>query len=133
MDKKVSQIRNIVKENWIENLSDTNLPEHVKIVLSLGPNFGYSHEYKNLPIIETIANIDSALFNNPKASEIRNEITNISTNFLNYYKQAENSDKLLNQFIRQTKKFLNDNKQIVIIKADKGNKTVVSVYDPTMK
>lgn len=91
------------------------------MVRSIGPNFGYRYEYKQLPIIKTIANIESAPFNNPTAQDIRY----ICTNFLNGYQQTDRTDKLLNQFIRKTQRFMKNDNQIVVIKSDKGNKTVI--------
>lgn len=58
----------------------------IDIILSLGPNFGFNFEYKQLPITKTVANIESTIFKNPAETQIRAEVTNIITNFLNGYK-----------------------------------------------
>ncbi len=135
-EKKLEKFKEMVKDNWIVNHSDTILPDEVNIILSLGPNFGFNFEYKQLPIVKTIANIEAAIFNNPAENQIRAELTNIITNFLNGYKVTSESDKMLLQFFYKTKKFVKENNQIVIVKSDKSNRTVIlnrSEYEEKME
>lgn len=133
--EKFDKFKNMVKPEWIKNISDTDIPEYANFVLSLGPNFGLPYEYKRLPIIKVLSAVENALFNNPVADEIRAKTINITRNFLNCYKRAKNSDKFLLLMVNQTKKFLKDNQQIVVIKSDKCKKTVVmnkSDYERSM-
>ncbi len=83
-----------------------------------------------------VANIESAIYKNPAETQIRAEITNIITNYLHGFKVTKESDKMLLRFFYNTKKFLKENKQIVVVKSDKGNKTVVmnkSEYEEKME
>lgn len=122
---KVAMLKNMVKPNWIQNISDTNVPDFVNYVLSLGPNFGIPYKYKQLPIIKTLSAVENALYNNPVADEIRARVINVTRNFRNNYRRAANSDKFLLMMVNKTKNFLKENEQIVVIKSDKCKKTVI--------
>lgn len=123
--EKFQQLENMVKSHWVENLSDTEIPDYVNCIIGLGHNFGLPYEFKRLPIIKTLSAVENALYKNPMADEIRAKIVNITRNFTNNYKRSKNSDKFLLLMVNKTKKFIAQNEQIVIIKADKGNKTII--------
>lgn len=46
---------------WIQNLSNTQLPEYVRETLKLGPNFATSVTSKHIPIHSIIANIEDGI------------------------------------------------------------------------
>ncbi len=135
LSDKLETIKRMTKPQWISNISNTTIPDYVTTVLGLGPKFGLPYEHKKMPIIKTLSGIESYLYNNPSADEIRAKVINITTNFLNNYKRSKNSDKFILQLVNKTKKFLADNQQIIVIKADKGNKTIImnrSEYEESM-
>lgn len=125
INEKFETIKAMVKPNWIKNISDTIIPEHVNCILSLGPNFGLPYEYNRIPIIKTLSAVENALFNNPAANNIRARVINITRNFINNYNRSKNSDKFLLIMVNETRKFLKENQQIVVIRADKGNATII--------
>lgn len=108
--------------HWTVNISDTVVPEYVKNIISLGPNFGLPHKREEVPMIKVLSSIESALYNNPYANEIRAKMVNIATNFSNSNKK---SDRFLLAYVKKTEIFLKENKQIIVINADKGNKTII--------
>ncbi|KAG4073725.1 hypothetical protein HA402_000949 [Bradysia odoriphaga] len=129
MKEKMEKLKSVVKSNWIQNISDTNIPDYV------GPNFGLPYEHKRLPIIKTLSDVENALYNNPLASEIRTKVINITKNFLNNFNRAKNADKFLLIMFNKTRKFLKENQQFVVIKSDKCKKTIVmnkSEYERSM-
>ncbi|XP_044757744.1 uncharacterized protein LOC123315905 [Coccinella septempunctata] len=84
---------------------------------------------RHLPINHIIANSESNI--TKLSSENQNEIRLKMANTLqSHYNKVKNSrlnptqQKMLNDF-KRTKKFINDNPQIIITKPDKGNSTVV--------
>lgn len=134
-EEKFDELRQMTKPHWTVNISSTEIPEYVENVLSLGPNFGLPYKYKEVPIIQVMSSIESALYNNPYAEEIRAQVVNITTNFIQNYKQSNNTDKFLLAQVSKTKKFLEENQQIIVINADKGNTTLVmnrSEYESSM-
>ncbi|XP_037024176.1 uncharacterized protein LOC119066056 [Bradysia coprophila] len=75
-------------------------------------------------------------YKNELADEIRAKVINVTTNFTQEYKRSKNADKCLLLLVNRTKKYLADNKQIVVINADKGKKTIItnrSEYDAGME
>lgn len=53
------------QEDWIHNFTDTTLPQHVKTILALSPNFAFpnSTHSQNKIIIEMIKSIKTATYN----------------------------------------------------------------------
>lgn len=126
--------------NWIENLSDTQIPDNVQEILSLGPNFAIpTTKNKEVPINDIISSIESNIqeLNTTEKDEIRIEISNTLTNFQKKQKNKKipGKQKTFQNKINQTKKFIKNNPQIVILKPDKSNKTVImneQQYDEKM-
>lgn len=136
VEEKFETLKAMVKPNWIRNLSETHIPDHVNCTLSLGPRFGLPFEYKKLPIIKTLSAVENALFRNPDEDSIRARVINITRNFINNYEVSKNSDKFLLMMVNKTRKFLKENQQIVVINADKGNATIIlnrTDYDKSME
>lgn len=118
--------------NWIENLSNTKLPDNVKKVLSLGPKFNLEYtDNKHLPIDNIIANIEASIdhLNENNKNDIRSNVCKVITNFKNTTSKTKSSQhhdtKLNYKQIKETKQFIKKNPQIVITKPDKSNKTVI--------
>lgn len=118
--------------DWIDNISDTIIPSDVAEILSYGPNFSLeiTNEYE-LPVIEYISSIETVI-NNKSDDEkniIRSEITNVITNHKTKIKhkniKTNNFQKNIKQKLGYAKKFIKDNPQIIVLKPDKSNKTVV--------
>lgn len=131
LDKlKIEKIENVLKVynlDWIKNISDTELPGYVERVLSLGSHFNIHYRTcKDIPFIRIISSIESSIYANENANDIRFEITNIIANFLQKVKKERKADwKWLMDDIYLTENFLKINPQIIVAKADKSNCTVV--------
>lgn len=118
--------------NWLENISDTQIPENVAHTLSYGPDFCLNiTQEKSLPVTEYITSIESAIHSkdNETKDTIRAEVTNLITNHklkIRHKKFKNNRTQTkIEKHLNHTKKFLKDNTQIVILKPDKSNKTVI--------
>lgn len=125
------------KTNWIENLTETTIPEYAAEVLSLGPNFAIeATKEEQLPIEKIICNIETSInhLTHKQKDELRGKTSNVLTNFKNKLKNHNKNSQFMTK-VNKTKKFLKNNSQLKILKADKTNKTVVMTsieYDNKM-
>lgn len=116
--------------NDVVNLTNKEIPSNVSCVLGYGPKFALQlnklstkHLFKLITDLESILNTlnDTNLKNN-----IRCELVNIISNFMNSPHQKLDSPQLhLRQCFTQAELFLKSNKDIIVLMADKGNKTVI--------
>ncbi|KAI4463179.1 hypothetical protein MML48_4g00019260 [Holotrichia oblita] len=112
----------ILQEDWIINLTDIIIPENVKLIISLGPKF--SVDVNHIPLDDLICNIEYIIQNSVvpnKQNTLRNKLVNIITNYKNR-RNNKHKDTDLNRMLKETKKFLSNNRDIIITKADKGEK-----------
>ena len=89
-----------VEDTWLENISNTPLPNYVKDILSLGPDFSMPiDESRGIPIPNIIANIETSINNlsTDKKDEIRATCCNIITNYKNHPPKAKN-EKIQKKF-----------------------------------
>lgn len=79
-----------------------------------------------LPIPDIICSIENAIshLSSTAKDEIRNKSCNILTNFKNK-KKLKLSNNELNKNIKKTKQFLKENPNLLVLKPDKSNKTVI--------
>ena len=73
-----------VQDSWIENISDTPLPDYAKEILSLGPEFSMPFTNKNdIPVPEIVSNIETSIQNLTTENKdvIRTKCCNMITNF----------------------------------------------------
>lgn len=112
-----------VQDNWFKNISDTIIPPDISDFLALGPKFSIKPSTRDVSIPHILANIECATAKLP--TQERNlaltRVTNILTNYVQHH---DNGDPQLNKIFNKTKKFLKDNPQIIVTRADKGNVTV---------
>ncbi|XP_062537658.1 uncharacterized protein LOC134205978 [Armigeres subalbatus] len=122
-EQRVKEIN--VEAEWIENTTTTELPDYVERSLMLGPNFNIN-EVSGFPYIETVANIEKYVQRNENADQIRSEVCNAMINHIHYHKQPRHSpNEWIEKDVNKSKRFLRDNPNLVITKADKGNKIVI--------
>ena len=107
------------RKGLVVNLSSYTLNQDEKKVLSLGLNYAIPH--KALPVKEIIASTEqtSKFLNHSTAQELREKVKSCIEN----YKPPRRSNLDKKQF--QAISDLKHNNSIVILPADKGNKTVV--------
>lgn len=118
------QIRIKTKPTWIKNLTDTAIPNDILEFLSLGPKFSLPTTVKDFPIVHTLAEIETITRNlEPKE---RNITLAKSTNIITNYIQAQiHSNNYLNVVMKTCQSFLNQNPDLLVLKADKGAVTVI--------
>ncbi|XP_053699154.1 uncharacterized protein LOC128746132 [Sabethes cyaneus] len=110
---------------WIENTTNTPIPEFLERTLLLGPNFNIQHS-TNVPYIDVVSEIEKTVKHKENANEIRTEVTTAITNHINYMLQPRHHDhEWIAKDMAKSKKFLKENPNLIITKADKGNKTVI--------
>lgn len=117
-----------IRETWIKNISNTNLPEDVELCLGLGPGFNFKKDQidKN-DIFNIIKNTEVRLKNDDtEAQNIREDICRVTnTAIKNYSKQYTHVDMYLKTMSKTTGRFIREHPEITITTADKGNVTVV--------
>ena len=112
-------------ENWVENTTNTPLPDYLERTLMLGPNFNVQNNNKT-PYVEMIAEVEQAIKFKDAADEIRTDVSTAVINHINFKKQPRHHElDWINTDIIKSKKFLAENANVLITKADKGNKTVI--------
>lgn len=127
---------NFDHSKWIINNSNKNVPNNVLRFLSLGGKFGlpFNHNSKQdskLFTLNVIKNFEqnSYRLNNNLLNDTRNCIAN-SLNRLKNKRKHQNfiSKHILSEFSK-CKKFLAENKDILVTRADKGQVTVIMNND----
>lgn len=120
-------------EKFLYNFSDLELPPEVKRVLSAGPKFALPSG-NNIPIPTIIKDleycIDSFFSDGEAKNDIRATSVNILTNYNNYMKNhtLNRNDTFIRDFtICRT--FLENHPEILVMRSDKGNSTVIMLKD----
>lgn len=128
-----------MSKSWVQNLSDKKIPNTVLEVLSLGPKLSvpfFCKAVKEVPNMDFIATIEANIkyMAQEKQERIRNLIGNMLGNFNKKVDVCVN--RVLNQDQRYffsglydklvfTRKFLKQNRDLLVISADKTEKTVL--------
>lgn len=122
-NKRVAELN--TEAEWVENTTTTQIPDCVQRTLSLGPNFNVQ-DRKNVPYVEIVAGIEKGIRWKENADEIRGEVATAITNHINYMKQPRHGKlEWIEKDIRSSRRFLKENPNLVITRADKGNKTII--------
>lgn len=113
-----------IQEKWLKNLSKKTIPDTVKNLLSLGSKFSLPITNKDIKIENIIADVEYALLAVPENRRdiIRAQATNTITN-LTHKNNMESS--LVNKWYNETKRFLRENDDLLILDSDKGAVTVI--------
>lgn len=120
-----------VDKQWFKNLSSTPIPADVQQILALGPKFAVNHTKSDYPTYETIAEIENVIYNldeniSPEQIvELRTKMVSMLSSHLNKIETTVTPQQVYTQkLFSKTKTFLSNNKNIIIIEADKGNTTI---------
>lgn len=112
----------------IKNISNTQIPEHIEKFLSLGPRFAVEPSVKEMDTKRLMADLEYGIrcldVPEHEKDEKRNKIVNVVTNFKNH-NDVKKSNPLINVQYNDTKEFLKENDNLVILNSDKGNVTVI--------
>lgn len=114
-------------EQWFVNLTDIEFPLEIKWLLSLGGKFALPSKNDNFNLFTLIADVEDCINYIPDQDEreiTRAMVANIILNYKNNSKQQSLLHRTINNIHQDTVKFLKTNKEIVILRADKGGATV---------
>lgn len=126
-------------KDWFTNKSNTEIPINVQKLLSLGPKFALPLSKKQqFPMFKCIADGEEIIQTNKEQEKQEIARTQLVTTIHNYLNKLSltTTEREIICTVDQTKKFLNKNKNILVLKADKGNCTVAmekSEYETKMK
>ncbi|XP_071579195.1 uncharacterized protein [Temnothorax nylanderi] len=134
--KKKLQAQNpfskIDNNKWFVNISTKVIPDSVKNILCLGDKFGLPISNLNKKdrlnsVLEVIKNVKYYNFKFPVKclNGIRNSVSNTLSTFLNNSKHLNHIDRYVLNGFQMCKRFLIDNDDVLVTKADKGQITVV--------
>ncbi|XP_011858224.1 PREDICTED: uncharacterized protein LOC105555793 [Vollenhovia emeryi] len=119
------------RSKWIINTSDKTIPKNVMDILSLGDKFGLPFNHRNSIdreklVLETIKNVElnSYKITDNALADIRSRIAHSLHNFLRVTKQDFLDKHILNEYAK-CNRFLRDNDDVLVTKADKGQVTVI--------
>ena len=118
-----------LKKNWFINLSQKNIPNEIQFLLQLGEGFSLPPQNAELTIIEFIKHIENNIFRLriPNIRGLRNRAFPLLMRAKNNIKLRDGMhDSLISSSLTATKRFINDNPEILFTRADKGN-TVVAL------
>ncbi|XP_044760198.1 uncharacterized protein LOC123317657 [Coccinella septempunctata] len=129
-DLKKQKIQSIkIKDEWLHNLTTTQIPTDIKVILSLGPKFSIAP----LPIIDSpikniIADVENIIGLAPTTTQniLRAKCTNAITNYVHTHKGSHSFEHHL---FTKAKKYTRAHDDLIITAADKGNITVVLSVD----
>ncbi len=114
---------------WFTNLTDIHIPEDIADLLSLGPKFAIPYSHINLPLDQLITDIDYIISENVEKNlqdSTRAKCTNIVTNYM--HKSRFKQDRVTenwNKLVFKTKNFFKANSNLLVLKTDKTNRTII--------
>ncbi|XP_044596958.1 putative mediator of RNA polymerase II transcription subunit 26 [Cotesia glomerata] len=123
----------------IYNFTMIELPGEVQSILNLDSNFGFPTSNDKLPLVNIIKDLEGCVngvkddqLSNDQLSEWRNNLrtrgVNIVINYIKNRRVIKRNQKRHSRFIkniRVTKKFLTLQKELLVMRSDIGNSTVV--------
>ncbi|XP_045462556.1 uncharacterized protein LOC123672495 [Harmonia axyridis] len=122
-------------DKWIMNFSDLSIPNNVKCFLSLGHQFNLPYT-NSIPVMNIIVDCERVISKHDFENRdlVRARVVNTIMNFLNSNQYSRSYSPSLCRDLRDTRAFLSNNKDhIVVLRADKGNVTVVMNRDEYSK
>lgn len=118
-----------VNDKWLVNLSNATIPEDVGRILSLGGDFGLpvNKFNNNIPVMKILKDFEHRL-----DEKIPDDTDSARLNLVNTIKHFFTDDNKVDSFdikmkvqINRCKKFIKENGNLLITKADKGQTTVI--------
>src|SRR5436190_10566126 len=115
-----------INEKWFINLSSMFIPTHIISILQLGNNFSLPFLNKEKLTIEFIKNIENNIYKLPreKIPIIRDRSTSIINRLSSLSFPHNDFNRYVKNLVSQTREFINNNNNLILTRADKGNITV---------
>ncbi|XP_075157825.1 uncharacterized protein LOC142231091 [Haematobia irritans] len=134
--KKQLNIR--THNDWFVNKTEKDIPREVQWILSLGPKHALPHNNKSFPLLQVIAEGEDCVQTIESREEQEMARTKLTTLINDHLRRSQMSlrDKYISSTVVQTRQYLKENDDILILSADKGGKTVAMNkidYDLKMK
>ena len=118
---------------WIKNLTNIDIPNNVKEIVSLGQNHSVPTHMNTDTAVNIIKNVEFTLskheIDNTFKNRIRKEVVHNINKELKTKKRESKDTVIFKKKVRETEKFLKDHETIFFTKADKGNTTVCMYKD----
>lgn len=115
-------------ENCVKNLSQKQIPEKVEQCLALGPKFAYEPSVKEYPVNRLLADVDFGIAtldeDRETKSTLKNEVIHTVNNFIKKNRMSTQSIPTEDLY-KETRKFLKENSDLIVLNSDKGNVTCV--------
>ncbi|XP_046435222.1 uncharacterized protein LOC124187022 [Neodiprion fabricii] len=125
--------------NRIYNFTDTVLPSEVQKILELDFNYGLPTTNINQPVVTIIKDLEGCIdkvkddeLSNEGLTEVKNNLrargVNIVTNHIKYQRRSNSNHKKnfnLVKNIKVTRNFFKQHEDLLVMRSDKGNSTVV--------
>jgi len=131
-NETLNKFLNIDKSKWIVNESSVKIPDRILNVLSLGDKFSVPINCKDYrdrrdTTLNVIKNFESSCYMFPDNSldKLRAVIVNLIGKYLYSSKHINYIESFILREINTCKKFLKDNGDLFVTKADKGQVTVI--------
>ncbi|XP_067632954.1 uncharacterized protein [Eurosta solidaginis] len=119
-------LENNNNRHWFVNQTKTDFPPDVAALLAKGPKFALPVAKNTFPLFKCIADgeeLIQSVKNKEDQESARTKLSLLIKETVTKHK-TNTADIAINDTVGRTRKFLNQNKNIVILNADKGNVTV---------
>ncbi|KAJ8677828.1 hypothetical protein QAD02_013615 [Eretmocerus hayati] len=121
-----------LRNKWLTNMSDTPLPQEVRNILSLGETFNFTVPLQKSLVFEFLKGSERFLTRYQDifyTDFVRNDLIKSLDHYLKNSNRVSYQDRIIFNSIKKTSKFLKDNPNLLVTKADKGNSTVIISKD----
>ncbi|XP_044760279.1 uncharacterized protein LOC123317735 [Coccinella septempunctata] len=129
--QKVTHIDGSVVDEFLFNYTSLEIPIDVAHTLSMGPNFGINELKHEFSIPRVLKDFEYCIRGITSSDDIKNTLRAQATNIItNHYRNPKNfrGDYMVKNF-KETRRFLEDNPDILVMRSDKGNSTVIMYRD----
>ncbi|XP_044756951.1 uncharacterized protein LOC123315353 [Coccinella septempunctata] len=115
------------QERWVKNISTTDVPSRVLDFLALGPKFSIDIPMKHISLQRLLSDVEYTININDSLTEEGKDVkrslaANIVTNYMKPNKQVKN---IFQREFFHCKRYLREHSELLVLKSDKGNVTVV--------
>lgn len=121
-----------ILDRFLHNYTDTDLPIEVKKMLGVGPKFAIPLDKKDIPVPTLIKDLEFCIqslnLNEDDQDDLRAKCINNVTNFLttaNHCSGKCQTTNIIKKDYKVCQSFLKQNPQLIVMRSDKGNSTVV--------